>query len=108
MSYKNSFKLKIVKSDIDPLEIIAKLRESSEDADALIDENGSTNESFSGYKMEEDVRKFSERYPDAVFQLDVDWDSGFGDPPSRWLFCNGKKKDIKVKIVYDDFDPNNF
>lgn len=94
--------------EIDPYQIIAELREFGDDCSSVLDKDGSPYESFSGYNVEDEIQEFSSRYPDAVFQLDIKWDSGFGDPPSRFFFKNGKKQEAKVQIIKEDFDESKF
>lgn len=85
--------------------IIRELKKFSDDCDYLLKEDGGTNQAGSGWTIEEDIEKFSKNYPTLVFQLDCDWDNGFGDgPPSRYFYKNGVKKQSKAKVVYDDPD----
>lgn len=89
---------------VDFIEVIGKFRKESDDAYVFIDNNGKTNESGSGYTIMEDLKEFSKKYPNIVFQLDVTWDSGFGDPPSRYFYENGKVQDCKVEMVFEDYN----
>ena len=82
--------------------IINELLDSSDDCSCLLDSDGNSNDSGSGYTIENDIKEFSKKYPTLVFQLDIDWDNGFGDDPSRYYFKNGVKKDAKAKVVYND------
>lgn len=82
-------------TQLDSAKIISELRDSSESVDYALED------SCSGHNVEEDIQEFSTKYPDIVFQLDITWDSGFGDPPSRYYFKNGVKQDATPKISYD-------
>lgn len=101
MSYDNSFSLKI-SGTANKNVVIAELRKFSEECNWLISESGGSNESGSGYKINDDIKEFSKNYPSLIFQLDIDWDSGFGDPPSRYYFKNGVKQDAAAKVVYNE------
>ena len=86
----------------DKTEIIKELIEVSEDCGYLLDDDGSSNNSGSGWNIEDDIKDFSTKYPSLLFILDCDWDAGFGDPPSRYYYKNGKKQDAKAKVVYNE------
>lgn len=86
----------------DHKEIISELREKYEECDFLLNELGRSNDSGSGYQIEDNIREFSETYPTLIFQLDCHWDSGFGDPPSRYYFKNGVKQDAKAEVIYNE------
>ena len=94
--------MEIIQQPVDKKEIIKELREWSDDCSYLLTEKGGTNEGGNGDQIEDDIQKFSNRYPNLIFQLDVDWDSGFDQDPSRYYYKNGKKKDAKAKVVYED------
>jgi hypothetical protein len=94
--------LVIEEVNMKPSEIISELRRLSDDCAYLLTDEGRPNESGSGYQIEEDIQKFSQKYPDLIFQLHCDWDSGFGDVPSIYYFKNGKKQNTKAKVIYDE------
>ena len=97
--------LSIREVPVDKKDIINELRTFSDDCAYLLDEKeGHSNETGSGHEIENDIKKFSVNYPNIIFQLDCDWDSGFGNPPSRYYFKNGVKKDAKAKVIYKDPD----
>lgn len=83
-------------------EIISELRKTSDDCYVLLTDKGRPNEPGSGHKIEGDILKFSQKYPELIFQLHCTWDSGFGDPPSVYYFKNGKKQNAKAKVIYDE------
>ncbi len=95
-------KLETIQVKVNDKEIIKELRDSSDDCAYLLSEKGGSYETGSGHEIEDDIKKFSTRYPDVIFQLDCTWDSGFGDPPSRFYFKNGVKKNAKAKVTYQD------
>jgi len=61
-------------------------------------------ESSGSWDFESTMKKFSKRYPSAVFQVDVVWESGFGDEPSRDYFQNGKQQTAKTTISFSKFN----
>lgn len=85
-------------------EIINELRTEDNDSGYLLDEDGSSYETGNGWNIEEEVQEFSKKYPTLIFQLDCEWDSGFGDPPSRYYYKNGVKQGGSAKISYDEPD----
>jgi hypothetical protein len=85
----------------DKITIINQFRIESEDASYLLQENGNSNSSGSGYKIEEDLVKFSKKYPKSIFKLKATWDSGFGDPPTIYYVKNGKKQVCEAKLTYE-------
>jgi len=93
--------------ELNPYDIIKELREF-EDCSFAINDSGGSKTPCSGYEVENEIQEFSKKYPDVVFQLDVEWDSGFGELPSRFFFKNGKKQEAKVQIIKEDFDESKF
>lgn len=87
-------------------DIIKRFRDYSDEVAFAIDDKGKTeNPSSSAGAIPDILKKFSSNYPEALFQVDIDWDQGFGDPPSRYYIQNGKKQDCKTKVIFDEFDP---
>jgi len=91
--------------EVEVKDIIKLFRAESASADYLINNSGGVNETGSG-NIKEDLIIFSKSHPTALFQLDITWDQGFGDPPSRYYVQNGKIQESKTKLVYDEFDSN--
>lgn len=90
-----------VEKPYDIHEIIKEFRSYSDDASFLLNKTGNTNEPGSGHTIQDDLKEFSKRYPDLIFQLHVDWDQGFGDPPSRYYYFNGEKQEAKSQVVFE-------
>jgi hypothetical protein len=84
--------------------IIKTLRENSDDANYLLNEKGGTNCCGSGHRITNDIKKHSSLYPTVLFILDIVWDSGFNEPPSRYYLKNGKIQQANAKLIFDDFD----
>jgi hypothetical protein len=74
------------------------------DAGFLLEEDGGTNESGSGYGIDGELEKFSKKYPQLTFILSCQWESGLveeGEPGTDYFFFkNGIKKQAKSKVVY--------
>lgn len=86
----------------DTKEIVSELRKSNDDSHYLLNEKGGGNNSGSGGEIKDEIKTFSKKYPNIIFQLDCTWDSGFDSPPSRYYFKNGMKQDAKARMVYDE------
>lgn len=52
-------------------EIISKLRDYSEECEYLLGEDGDSGDEGTGSNIEKDIKEFSKRYPDIIFQLDT-------------------------------------
>jgi len=83
---------------ISEAQLIKELRNISDGFSYVYNSSG-------GWDFEGEMRTFSRKYPEAVFQVDVVWESGLGDEPSRDYFQNGKQQTAKTKITYSKFDP---
>jgi len=88
-------KLSQKETQLDSDKIISELRDFSEAVDYALEEP------CNGHNMGEDILSFSTKYPNIIFQLDVNWDAGFGDTPSRYFFKNGVKQNATPKIKFD-------
>lgn len=85
-------------------QIIKELLNKSEECAYLLDEFGRSNEPGSGHTINSDIKEFSKNHPELLFVLDIDWDSGFGDPPSREYIKNGKRHSAKSIITFEKFN----
>ncbi len=94
--------LSLVDVPRDTKEIIKELRKSNQDCNYLLTDKGYHNESGSGFKIDNEIRIFSMKYPSLIFQLDCMWDSGFDTPPSTYYFKNGVKQNAKVRMIPDE------
>lgn len=82
--------------------IISELREACSEAECAIDDDGYTLDDVKWYEHEEDLKKFSKKYPHAVFDL-----SGEGEESEdKWhtYFKNGKLQRCPAIISYDEYD----
>jgi hypothetical protein len=97
-------KLEPIEVSIDGFDIIQEFRDVSEEASYLLTDDGGTNESGSGYKIIDELIKFSKTYPNVLFELYCEWDKGFGDPPSKFYVKNGKSQECKAEYLFPPFD----
>jgi hypothetical protein len=126
MGYSNSYKLKVQgnltklikechgtpltekETEVDPNFVIEEFVNEYEDGDAgyLLEEDGSTRESGSGYNINKELKEFSKKYPQLTFILSCQWESGLveeGQPGTDYFFfVNGVKKKAKSKVVYQN------
>lgn len=74
------------------------------DAGYLLGEDGDSEESGSGYKIRDEIKEFSQRYPDLTFILSCQYESGLvseGESGTDYFFTkNGLEKRSEVKITY--------
>ena len=91
--------------DTEPAEgIIAEFRDMFDDSAHLIDDDGKCENPSGGNGINDDLKEFSKVYPVILFQLDVTWDNGFSDPPSRYYFKNGLMQDCKTTVTFEEYD----
>jgi hypothetical protein len=97
---------KEVQKDINSYDIISEFVQEYEDGDAgfLLEEDGDTRESGSGYGLNKEVGLFSKKYPELIFILSCQWESGLvseGVPGTDYFFFkNGVEKKAKSKVIY--------
>lgn len=95
--------LEYIKSDA-TLDIIQKLRDTSEDCQYHLNKDGSEGDSGSGRDIEEDIKKFSENFPTVLFELTCYPDPGFQEPQYQRFMKDGKSYMNPAIITYADFD----
>lgn len=85
--------------------IISLFLDEYDEHSYLIDERGhSTGEGSDVHGLVRDLKKFSNKYPEALFQVDITWDSGFGDTPDRFYITDGKEQRVKAILTFEPFD----
>jgi len=84
-------------------DVISKFLDAYPDCATYINEDGSTEECF-GNTIEGEVKEFSNEYPDALFQVDVRWDGGYDEPPTRYYIRGGKIQTCKATYQFEDYD----
>jgi hypothetical protein len=102
MGYHTYYNVNLIPDDR-RMEIIEDLRNTYESARWGLDEHGYCNQDMSWYSWNEDIRKFSEKYPDVLFVVDGEGD----DTEDLWIsyFQNGKNQHVQARIIYDPYDP---
>lgn len=103
MGYYTSYKLRIENpGSHDTYDLIDILRKESEGAKYAISEDGSVEESCKWYEAESDLKIFSKKYPEVLFELHGEGEES-GD---IWIkyFKNGKCQHAKSRIVFERFD----
>lgn len=87
---------------VEPEDVIAALREFSEEAQYAINEDGEAEESCKWYDHEKQLIAFSKEQPNWLFTL-----SGTGEESGdiwKKYFVNGKIQSAKAVITFEDFD----
>lgn len=94
---KNSNFYEIFDSDIDN-EIEDIESEQIEDSFSL-----DSSDEFKWYDANDDLKEFSKKFPETVFQLDA-----VGEDGERWrvYFKNGKCQEAPAIITFDEYDEN--
>ena len=101
LGYYSNYQLLIVHKDSDA--IMADFRENNEEARVAMDENGETDTPIKWYDHERQLKEFSKKYPDAMFQLHGEGESG-GEDTWQFYFKNGKGYKDFVIMTFPDFD----
>lgn len=107
MSYYTRFSLEVRAVCVERQEeIIEDLRQSNDCAALALDENGNTENSCKWYSHSKDMKEFSKKYPDKVFEL-----SGEGEESGdlwKAYYWNGKEQMCRAVLVYPSYDPKKF
>lgn len=71
-------------------------------ADAIV----GPEESCSGYDVAGQIQTIVDLFPDRAFAgfIQVDWDPGFGEPPSRYMVRDGRVVEVKAQYTWPDAD----
>ena len=102
---KTGAPLKLATIQIDPMpDVMKDLLAFSEDAKFLLNSDGSTRETGSGYDLAKDIQKVSKSFPNLTLILTCVWDSGLLDEgdvgTDFYFFRNGVKKEAEVQVVW--------
>ena len=104
MGYYTEYNLKIEGCDFEKAtEVIEELRESSDGAEYALNEVGESAENCKWYDHQKDLKEFSKKYPDLVFELNGEGEES-GDIWKKY-FQNGKVQLCNAVIVFPEFDP---
>jgi len=96
MGYETRFKLK-ARADL-----ISEFRASCDYAEGALGDDGTPADSYKWYDHEEDLKRFSKKYPEELFEL-----YGEGEEAGDLWFLyvkNGKSQRCMGKVVFDPFD----
>ena len=99
MGYYTQHQLQVINGDSD---LIRQFREENENAKYAMDDEGYTQNECKWYESDNDMKAFSQKHPDALFQLD-----GVGeenDDVWRQWWQNGKCQTTKGVLVYEKYD----
>jgi len=102
MGYTTSHTLIVHVPQGDSSDVIDDLRNTSDSAKYAINDTGGTEEPCKWYQHEEDLRDFSKKYPDLLFEL-----KGAGeDSGDIWVeyYKNGKMQRVEARIIFDPFN----
>ena len=106
MGYYSSYSLTIYNiNELDKdLEIINELRKESDEATYALDEYGGCSESSKWYGSNKELKEFSKKYPDLIFELSRKGEST--EDMYKYYIKNGKIQSCKAMITYDSYDEN--
>ena len=107
MGYYTCFSLEVMVADNSAVHpeaaaIIAKLRETNENANYAFDQDGATEMDAKWYDYTDELRVFSKLYPDALLVLYGDGENS--DDFWYSYFRNGKVQYTPARIEFDEFD----
>ena len=102
MGYNTSYDLDLKNAGEKTLEIIKELRNTYEDAEFALDENGGSYDNAKWYDHEENLVEFSRKYPDVIFILSGEGEEA-GDVWKKY-FKDGKKQIANAVLVIDEYD----
>lgn len=84
--------------------IITRLIEENDEARYCLQKDGSSRSSGRWYEARNDLKKFSQKYPNWLFTLTAEGEQSADIWKS--YFLNGKEQYVKARIVLDEFDQN--
>jgi hypothetical protein len=101
MGYYSNFELTVNHPDADA--IIGDLRADNESADKALDSDGATLEPTKWYDMDKDMKEFSKKYSEVLFEMRRAGESG-GDDQCIYYFQNGKKQECWVQLIFPEYE----
>ena len=99
MGYYTRYELLVKKGNTD---LVSQFVSENENAAYALDDNGNSNESCKLYAHENELKIFSTKHPETLFELKGEGEES-GDIWVKY-FQNGKCQTCKAKLVFDDFD----
>lgn len=106
MGYYSYFTMSVIEGAThdEGLEIINEFREENEYANLALGEDGYPDGHMKWYDHEEELKEFSKKHPDKLFQLSVEGEEN-GDMSEKY-FKNGKMQVCKAEISFPPYDEN--
>ena len=101
MGYYTQHTLKVIEGD--PY-LITIFREESDTANYSLNDDGKCREESTWYDSNTDMKNFSIKHPEALFQMDGEGEKS-GDI-WRQYWKNGKVQNIRAVLTYEPYDPN--
>ena len=101
MGYYTQYSLIVIDGDQD---LIRQLREENENARYALDDEGNCQKECKWYDSDTDMKEFSKKHPEAMFQLYVIGEEN-GDIWRQW-WQDGKCQTTKAELVYEEYDKN--
>ena len=101
MGYYTSHYLKVIDGDE---MLIQALRKECDGAEYALDDDGESRESCKWYDHEKDIKSFSKKHPETLFELEGQGEDS-GDMWKKY-FKNGKMQNCRAKITYEPFQEN--
>jgi len=99
MGYITRYELSVKNGNTD---LISKFVTENDNASYALDENGDSNESCKWYDHEKELKAFSLKHPDALFELKGEGEES-GDIWIKYI-RNGKCQTCKAKLLFEDYD----
>jgi hypothetical protein len=103
MGYYSNFKLEVNHPDEE--DIIGDLLDNNEDARRALQYDGNSQEPTKWYDMDKDMKEFSKKYPEVLFEMQRQGESG-GDDQCNYYFQNGKAQECWVELKFPDYNPD--
>jgi hypothetical protein len=105
MGYYTRYELSSpTKDNVDWEGIVADLRFAGGYPVAALNADGTQNQECKWYEHEEEMKKFSKKYPDMIFVLKGEGEES-GD---MWIkyFKNGKMQNAQISWTFEEYDPS--
>jgi hypothetical protein len=99
MGYYTNYELSVKKGNAD---LVSKFVSQSEYGCYALHSDGSCNQDCKWYGHERELKEFSVRYPETLFELRGEGEDS-GDIWVKYI-QNGKCQVSKARLVFDDFD----
>lgn len=99
MGYYTQHTLSVIEGNPD---LIRQFRDECEEAQYCLDENGNCNEEGKWYESDKDMKAFSLKHPEALFEMNGSGENS--DDIWRQYWKNGKVQNVETERTYEPFD----